>query len=85
VLWSVLAGHRRYAHITALRCDPVSPPLLAMRKGAEHGSNRMRTRCVSTRSAHFAALVAAVIPDAAQGKPIELWWQDEARIASKAA
>jgi len=28
VMLSVLAGHRRYAHITALRCDPVNPPLL---------------------------------------------------------
>ena len=25
VLLSVLSGHRRYAHITALRCDPVNP------------------------------------------------------------
>src|SRR5205085_7028399 len=32
VLLSVLAGHRRYAHITALRCDRVNPPLLGMRK-----------------------------------------------------
>src|SRR5580693_495373 len=32
VLLSVLAGHRRYAHITALRCDPVNPPLLGMHK-----------------------------------------------------
>src|SRR5690348_5788876 len=32
LLLSVLAGHRRYAHITALRCDPVNPPLLGMRK-----------------------------------------------------
>ena len=31
VLLSVLAGHRRYAHITALRCDRVNPPLLAWR------------------------------------------------------
>jgi Transposase DDE domain group 1 len=30
VLLSVLAGHRRYAHITTLRCDPVNPPLLGM-------------------------------------------------------
>jgi hypothetical protein len=29
---SVLAGHRRYAHITTLRCDPVNPPLLGMNK-----------------------------------------------------
>jgi hypothetical protein len=32
ILLSVLAGHRRYAHITALRCDPVNPPLLGMKK-----------------------------------------------------
>jgi hypothetical protein len=32
VLLSVLAGHRRYAHITTLRCDVVNPPLLGMRK-----------------------------------------------------
>jgi hypothetical protein len=32
MMLSVLAGHRRYAHITALRCDPVNPPLLGMSK-----------------------------------------------------
>jgi hypothetical protein len=32
MLLSVLAGHWRYAHITALRCDPVNPPLLGMKK-----------------------------------------------------
>jgi len=32
VMLSVLAGHRRYAHITTLRCDAVNPPLLGMRK-----------------------------------------------------
>jgi hypothetical protein len=30
VLLSVLAGHYRYAHITMLRCDAVTPPLLGM-------------------------------------------------------
>ena len=30
LLLSVLAGHRRYAHVTALRCDAVNPPLLGM-------------------------------------------------------
>ncbi len=29
---SVLAGHRRYAHITCLRSDGVSPALLGMKK-----------------------------------------------------
>src|ERR1700747_1122485 len=32
VLLSVLAGHRRSAQFAALRCDPVTPPLLGMRK-----------------------------------------------------
>src|ERR1700739_1608014 len=29
---SVLGGHWRYAHMTALRCDPVNPPLLGMKE-----------------------------------------------------
>ena len=32
VLLSILSGHRRYAHITALRADTVIPPLLGMRR-----------------------------------------------------
>ena len=32
VMVSVLAGHRRYAHITTRRCDPVTPPRLGMNK-----------------------------------------------------
>ena len=31
-LLSVLAGHRRYAHVTAIRCDGVNPGLLGMGK-----------------------------------------------------
>src|SRR5208283_6042809 len=40
VLLSVLAGHWRYAHITALRCDPVNPSLLGMRKAMSEDSVR---------------------------------------------
>jgi hypothetical protein len=40
VLLSVLAGHRRYAHITTLRCDAVNPPLLGMRKVLSEDSVR---------------------------------------------
>jgi transposase len=32
---------------------------------------------------NFPDLVAAAIPAAAQGKPIELWWQDEARVGQQ--
>jgi hypothetical protein len=39
-LLSVLAGHRRYAHVAALRCDTVNPPLLGMRKVASEDSMR---------------------------------------------
>jgi len=40
VMLSVLAGHRRYSHVTALRCDPVNPPLLGMRKVVSEDSVR---------------------------------------------
>jgi len=40
VVLSVLAGHWRYAHITSLRCDPVNPSLLGMRKVASEDSVR---------------------------------------------
>src|SRR3954451_22383746 len=40
VMLSLLAGHRRYAHITTLRCDPVNPPLLGMRKVVSEDSVR---------------------------------------------
>ena len=40
VLLSVLSGHRRYAHITALRCDTVNPPLLGMGRVASEDAVR---------------------------------------------
>jgi hypothetical protein len=40
VLLSVLAGHRRYAHVTALRCDAANPPLLGMSKVASEDALR---------------------------------------------
>ena len=32
LLLSILSGHRRYSHVTAIRCDGVNPVLLGMRK-----------------------------------------------------
>jgi hypothetical protein len=40
LLLSVLAGHTRYAHITALRCDGVNPDLLGMTKVVSEDSMR---------------------------------------------
>jgi len=34
---------------------------------------------------NFADLVAAAIPPTARDKPIELWWQDEARVGHQGA
>jgi len=31
-MFSVLAGHKRYSHVTAIRCDGVNPGLLGMNK-----------------------------------------------------
>ena len=40
LLLSVLAGHTRYSHITALRCDGVNPNLLGMNKVVSEDSIR---------------------------------------------
>lgn len=44
ILLSVLAGHWRYAHIAAMRCDSVNPPLLAMQKVLSEDSVRRAFR-----------------------------------------
>ena len=40
VLLSVLAGHKRYAHITNIQCDNVNPKLLGMNKVASEDAVR---------------------------------------------
>lgn len=40
LMLSVLAGHQRYAHITAMRCDRVNPSLLGMKKVVSEDSMR---------------------------------------------
>ena len=39
-LLSILAGHHRYAHVTALRQDQVNPPLLGMKRVVSEDSLR---------------------------------------------
>jgi hypothetical protein len=43
---SMLAGHRRYAHIAALRCDAVLPELLGMKKTVSEDSVRRAFRAI---------------------------------------
>jgi hypothetical protein len=40
ILLSVLAGHKRYSHITSIRCDGVTPNLLGMSKVASEDAVR---------------------------------------------
>ena len=40
ILLSVLAGHKRYSHITSIRCDNVNPRLLGMNKIASEDAVR---------------------------------------------
>ena len=50
VMLSVLAGHRRYAHITTLRCDPVNPPLLGMAKVVSEDAVRRALSKIETEA-----------------------------------
>src|SRR5712671_2034064 len=64
VMLSVPAGHWRYAHMTALRCDPVNPPLLGMAEvvsedagvGASNPSLPKRNRSLVTPPVKFQIL-----------------------------
>ncbi len=40
LLLSILAGHKRYAHVTAIRCDSVNPNLLGMKQIVSEDSLR---------------------------------------------
>lgn len=45
--------------------------------------SRSRRAGASVFQASFASLVDAALPEAARGKPLEVWWQDEARIGQQ--
>ena len=64
---SVLAGHRRYSHVTTIRCDGVNPGLLGMNKVVSEDALRNALKrlpeaegCVWLES-HLSAKVAALL------------------------
>ena len=67
---SILAGHRRYSHVTAIRCDGVNPGLLGMRKVMSEDA--MRRALIATPPAegivwldqHLKQSVAALLDEA---------------------
>ncbi len=46
---SMLAGHRRYAHIAALRCDAVLPELLGMKRTVSEDAIRRAFKAIDER------------------------------------
>ena len=67
ILLSVLGGHRRYAHISAIRADGVNPELLGMKKTASEDSVRRafkdadEGRCGRWQSDHLTRCYAALL------------------------
>jgi hypothetical protein len=49
---SILAGHKRYAHVTALRCDSVLPELMGMSKIASEDSVRRALKTIPEAEGH---------------------------------
>jgi hypothetical protein len=41
------------------------------------------TQALEAHKENFAALVGAAVPEAAKDKPLEVWWQDEARVGQQ--
>ena len=41
---SILSGHRRYSHVTTIRCDGVNPGLLRMNKAIRRFYNAILER-----------------------------------------
>ena len=67
MLLSVLAGHRRYAHITALRGDLVNPPLLGMCRVLSEDSVRRNLGKVDCGAVGH---TGKVVPDPQRSAPI---------------
>lgn len=64
---SILSGHKRYAHVTAIRCDGVNPGLLGMNKVISEDALRRALAAtaeaegIAWRDAHLNACVAALL------------------------
>ena len=48
-MFSMLAGHKRYAHIAALRCDAVLPELLGMEKFVSEDAVRRAFKAIDEK------------------------------------
>ena len=70
---SLWASIWRCSVIAASRCARVSAP----------AAPEVRSRGAGRFQKEFGERVAAAVPAAAQGKPVEIWFQDEARVGQQ--
>jgi hypothetical protein len=56
---SILSGHKRYAHIAALRCNSVLPELLGMKKIVSEEAVRRAFAAINEDEAWFITPIAA--------------------------
>ena len=69
---SMLAGHKRYAHIAALRCDAVLPELLGMRKIVSEDAIRRAFKAIDeTGRGRLAAPTPSILRGAAAGRALD--------------
>ena len=79
---SMLAGHRRYAHIAALRCDAVLPELLGMKKVVSEDAVR-RAFKASPAFRRSRPLPRTCRPSLARIRPATETIRDRARVGGK--
>jgi hypothetical protein len=66
---SMLAGHKRYAHIAALRCDAVLPELLGMKKIVSEDAIRRAFKAIDEKRGSARGLEPATAYNRAQAAP----------------
>ena len=71
VLLSLLAGHRRYVHMTALRCDSVNPPLLCMARVVTEDAVRRLRQDTGRRRGEMAARASRLLYAAIVGGAVD--------------
>ena len=73
---------------TAVRCRAGRAQRRRERLAFRHVSVRPQhpqqdMQALEAHKENFAALVGAAVPEAAKDKPLEVWWQDEARVGQQ--
>ncbi|MFO1386067.1 MAG: hypothetical protein U1F55_07755 [Chitinivorax sp.] len=66
---SILSGHRRYAHVTGIRCDGVNPALLGMGKVISEDALRSALKHIAQSGGSSGGQT-----------PLEVWRRSKSRV-----